>query len=67
MCILKFQKKHDLARLIFSFKKFHEMGTKSVLLSFQNSFSASFFQNQEPLDQNNSLAPLWDNIQNPKY
>ena len=35
------------------------MGTKSLILSFQNSFSASYFPlAQESLDQNNSLTPL---------
>ena len=54
MSILKssFQKKKNyFARLIFPLNKFQEMGTKS--LSFQNSFSASYFPiSQEPLDQN---------------
>ena len=35
--------KYDFARLIFSVKKFQEMGTNSPFLSFQNSFSASYF------------------------
>ena len=39
-----FKKKLDYARLIFSLKKFQEMGTKSLFLTFQNSFSASYFQ-----------------------
>ena len=47
----KKKKKNDFARLIFPLNKFQEMGTKS--LSFQNSFSASYFPiSQEPLDQN---------------
>ena len=51
--------KHTFARLIFSFKKFQEMGTKSILLNFQNSFSASYFSiSQESIDQNSSLTPL---------
>ena len=46
---------NDFARLIFSFKKFQEMGTKSPFLSFQNSFSASYFPiSDKPLDQNSS-------------
>ena len=64
MCKLNFLKKknHAFARLIFSFKNFQEMGTKSIFLSFQNSFSASYFPiSQEPLDQNSSLTPLWNN------
>ena len=57
-----FLKKHDFARLIFSIKKFQEIGTKSLFLSFQNSFSASHFPiSQEQLDQNSSLIPLWNN------
>ena len=48
--------------LIFSVKKFQEMGTKSLFLSFQNSFSASYFPiSQEPFDQNSSLTLLWNN------
>ena len=43
MCILKF-KKHDFAMLIFSFKKFQEMGTKSLFLSFQIAFQLVIFQ-----------------------
>ena len=35
--------KHNFTRLIFSFKKFQEIGTKSLFLSFQNSFSARYF------------------------
>ena len=47
---------------MFTFKKFQEMGTKSLFLSFQNSFSASYLAiSQEPLDQNSSLTPLWNN------
>ena len=47
---------------MFTFKKFQEMGTKSLFLSFQNSFSASYLPiSQEPLDQNSSLTPLWNN------
>ena len=64
MYILKvfFKKKHDFARLIFSVNKFQEMRTKSLFLSFQNSFSASHFLiSQEPLGQNSSLTPLWNN------
>ena len=63
MYILKyfFKKRHDFARSIFAFKKFQEMGTKSLFLSFQNSFSASYFPiSQETLDQNSSLTPLWN-------
>ena len=57
-----FFKKHDFARLIFSFRKFQVMGTKSQILSFQNSFSASYFPiSQESLDHNSSLTPLWNN------
>ena len=57
-----FKKKHDFARLICSIKKFQEIGTKSLFLSFQNSFSASHFPiSQEQLDQNSSLIPLWNN------
>ena len=46
MYILKFFffRKHDFARLILSVKKFQGIGTKSLVLSFQNSFSASFSQ-----------------------
>ena len=67
MYILKFfekkkTKKHDFARLIFAFKKFQEMRTKSLFLSFQNSFSTSYFPlSREPLDQSSSLTPLWKN------
>ena len=64
MYILKFffLKKHDFASLSFTVKKFQEMATKSLFLSFQNSFSASYFPiSQEPLDQNSSLTPLWNN------
>ena len=64
MYILKyfFLKRHDFARSIFAFKKFQEMVTKSLFLIFQNSFSASYFPiSQEPLDQNSSLTPLWNN------
>ena len=45
MYILKdfFLKKHDFARLIFSVKKFQEMGTKSLFLTLEKSFSASYF------------------------
>ena len=54
MYILKVFFFNDFSRLIFSFKKFQEMGTKSPFLSFQNNFSASYFPiSQEPLDQNN--------------
>ena len=57
-----FLKKHDFARLIFSIKKFQEIATKFLLLSFQNRFSASHFPiSQEQLDQNSSLIPLWNN------
>ena len=60
-----FKTKHDFARLIFSVYKFQEMGTKSLFLSFQNSFSASYFPiSQEQLDQNSSLTPLLNNIWN---
>ena len=63
MYILKFffLKKHDFASLSFTVKKFQEMATKSLFLSFQNSFSASYFPiSQETLDQNSSLTPLWN-------
>ena len=54
-----FKKRHDFARLIFAFKKFQEMATKSLFLGFRNSFSASYFPiSQEPLDQNNPLTPF---------
>ena len=57
-----FLKKHDFTRLIFSFKKFEVMGTKALFLSFQNSFSVSYFPiSQEPLNQNSSLISLWNN------
>ena len=60
--IFFFKKKHNFARLIFSFKKFQEMGTKPLFLSFQKSFSASYFLiSQEPLDRNSSLTPLLNN------
>ena len=65
MYILKFffLKKHDFASLSFTVKKFQEMATKSLFLSFQNSFSASYFPiSQEQLDQNSSLTPLLNNI-----
>ena len=42
VCVLML-KNHDFARLIFSFKKFQEMGTKWLFASFQNSFSAGYF------------------------
>ena len=60
MNILKiYLKKHDFARLMFSIKKFQEMETKFLFLSFQNSFSASYFPIcQEQFDQNSSLIPL---------
>ena len=47
-----FKKKQlDFARLIFSVKKFQEMGTKSLFLCLQNSFSDSYFQiSQEQFD-----------------
>ena len=62
MYILKFEKGHDFARSIFSFKKFQEVLTKSLFLSFQNSFPASYFLiSQEPRDQNSSLTLLWNN------
>ena len=36
------------------------MVTESLFVSFQNSFSASYFSiSQDPSDQNGSLAPLW--------
>ena len=55
-------KKHDFPRLVFSVKKFQEMGAKSLFLRFQNSFSASYFPvSQEPLNQNSSLTPLCNN------
>ena len=42
--------------------KFQKMVTKSEFLSFQNSFSASYFPiSQEQLYQNSSLTPLWNN------
>ena len=57
------KKHHDFARLIFYVKKFQEMGTKSLFLSFQNSFSACYFSvSQEIFDQNSSLNPLWNNV-----
>ena len=63
MYILKsFFFKYDFASLIFSVKIFQEMGTKSLFLSFQNSFSASYFPiSQEQLDQNSPLTHLWNN------
>ena len=47
-----FKKKQlDFTRLIFSVKKFQEMGTKSLFLCLQNSFSDSYFQiSQEQFD-----------------
>ena len=58
ICILKL-KKHDFAGLIFFCKKFQKMGTKSLSLSFQKSFSACYFPiSQESLNQNSSLTPL---------
>ena len=58
-----FKKQHDFKRLIFYVKKFQEMGTKCLFMSFQNSFSGSYFPiSQEPLDQNSSLTPLWKSI-----
>ena len=52
-----FKKEHDFVRLIFAFKKFQEMRTKSLFLSFQNDFSASYFPiSQEPFDENSSLT-----------
>ena len=63
MYILKlFLKRRDFAKLIFAFEKFQEMGTESLFLSFQNSFSASYFPiSQETLDQNIHWPPLWNN------
>ena len=53
------KKKHDFARLMFSVKKFQETGIKSLFLSFQNSFSASYFPvSQEALSQNSLFTPL---------
>ena len=44
---------------MFSFKKFQEMGTKSLFLSFQNSFSVGYSPiSLESLDQNSSLTSL---------
>ena len=62
MSILKL-KKPDFKRLIFSSKKFQEIGTKSLFLTFENSFSATYFPiSREPLDQpNSSLISLWNN------
>ena len=38
------------------------MGTKSLFLSFQNSFLGRFIPiSQESLEQNSSLKPLWNN------
>ena len=60
--LLFFKKRHDFERLIFAFKKFQKMRTKSLFLGFRNSFSACYFPiSQEPLDQNSSLTPLWNN------
>ena len=57
MCILSLE--HDFARLIFSFKKFQEIETKSLFLSFQNSFLAVYFPiSPKSLDQNSSLISL---------
>ena len=42
VCILML-KNHGFARLIFSFEKFQEIGTKSLFLDFQNGFSCSYF------------------------
>ena len=57
-----FKTRHDFLGLIFAFQKFQEMWTKSLFLSFQISFSASYFPiSQESLDQNSSLTPLWNN------
>ena len=60
--ILKFfLKKDDYVSLIFTVKKFQDVGTKSLFLNFQNSFSASYFPiSQEKFDQNSSLTPLWN-------
>ena len=59
--VKKKKKRHDFARLIFVFQKFEEMGTKSLFLNFQSSYSASYFPiSQEPLAQNSSLIPLWN-------
>ena len=45
------KKEHGFARLMFSVKKFQEMGTKSLFQNFQNSFSGSYFPiSQEQLD-----------------
>ena len=61
MCILNF-KKILFCKVNFSFKKFQEIWTKSLFLSFQNWFSPSYFRiSQEPLDQNSSVTPLWNN------
>ena len=58
MCILELKK--GFARLIFFYKKFQEMATKSLFLSFENSFSASYFpKSKKTLEQNSSFTPLW--------
>ena len=45
MYILKFLlKNHDFSRLIFSFQKFQEMGTKSIFLSSKIAFQLVNFQ-----------------------
>ena len=52
ICALLSLKKDHFVRLIFSFKIFEEVRTKSLFLSFQNCFSAGYFAIfQEPLDQ----------------
>ena len=57
-----FLKRRDFGRLNFAFKKFQEIGTKSLFLSFQNSSLTSYFPiSQEPRDRNSLLTPLWNN------
>ena len=48
--ILKFKKKHDFARLIFS-----------QLRNFKKWGNSYFPISKEPLDQNSTLPPLWNN------
>ena len=41
--------------------KFQEMATKTLFLSFQNSFSATFFQYlNKQNDESSSLTTLWN-------
>ena len=50
-------------RLIFSFKKFQEIGAKFLFQSFRNSFSTSYLPiYQEGLDQNRSLTLIIENF-----